>query len=193
MRHLSDTTLVARARAGDHAATETLVERYRERAERIAARFFFAGGDRDDVRQEALFGILRAIRNFRVDGGSTFSAFVEMCVRRWLATCVVDSMREKRRVLTNSVRTGRDEAGRVVAVVDVLSDPCADVGRVAEGRAELSRIVELLPTLTTTERRALLGVTNGFSYAELEASFGLGFKTADNAVQRARRKLREAA
>lgn len=193
MRHLADTTLVLRAQEGDQDAAGELVCRYRERAELIARRFFFAGADTDDVRQEALFGILRAIRSFRPDGGASFKSFVIMCVRRWLVTCTYDHGRGKRRVLSESVRSGRDEDGRVVAIADLLPDPCADVARVAEGRAELARIVEALPALTLAEEQALLAVANGHSYAEIEASFGLGFKTVDNAVQRARRKLRSAA
>jgi RNA polymerase sporulation-specific sigma factor len=95
---IPDITLVARAQRGDRAATEELVSRYRRRAERVALSFFLPGADRDDLRQEAVVGLLKATRTYRPDAGIPFASFFPLCVWRWLATCLRESQPGSRRL-----------------------------------------------------------------------------------------------
>lgn len=194
MTHLPDVTLVARAQQGDRVAVEALVARHPRRAEAVTLSFFVPGSEREDLKQEAVLGLLAAIRDYRSDAGSSFVTFLYLCVWRHLTTFVRASFRDKNRTLGESLRMGREvESGELVSISELIPDPGADVPRQAETRAELGRLLDAMPSLSDLERRSLVAVSFGYSYGELEAVAGTEFKAADNAIQRARRKLRRAA
>lgn len=203
--HTADPVLVAQAQQGDRAAAAELVRRYTDVAYAVASRFYMPGGDRDDVRQEALLGIVRAIRTFREGRGVPFCGFVRMAVYRWLVTtCTQEPNRQKHRPLNESERTIRNEEGELDAAVAFIEDARADVPALAEQRAELYRIVTALRSLSPLEARCVVAYALGFSYEEIGvlaaatprryAGHGpVDFKGVDNAMQRGRRKLRRAA
>lgn len=148
-------------------------------AYRIAARFYLPGSDRDDVQQEALIGLWKALRDF--NGSGVKAAFLAMAVNRHLATKVKQAGRDKHRPLNEAIRVALDEDGETVPIVDLLE------GQRSEGGSAANQLVAMRLLLTPLERRAVVGVACGMAYAELGE-----FRSVDNALQRARRKLRAA-
>lgn len=172
--------LVPLAQAGDAAALEEIVRRYQALAILLSKHLFLAGGDRDDIEQEARIAIIIAVRSYKPERGS-FRPFLVLCVERWLVTCLVHARRDKSQVLNQAARTATDEEGRERPIVDLLADESADPALVVIRRERVREILERFKTLTELERESLVGYLNGESY--------YANKSADNAIQRARRKL----
>lgn len=151
-----------------------LIRQYERLAYWAAREFYLPGADRDDVNQEALLAALAAIRTHNPALGS-LGSFVVLCVRRRLSTLLKNATREKRTAPEGS------------EVVVYGPDPA----EVAERRDEIRRLFTVVrDDLTPLERDCVVGLAAGMSYAELDTRHR---KTADNAIQRARRKLRAAA
>lgn len=148
-------------------------------AEAVARGFFFPGADREDVDQEALIGLWKGLRDF--NGTGVKGAFLGMAVRRHLIEKTRQARREKHRPLTEAVRHATNEDGDTVPAVDLLP-----AQRSLEGFAP--NLLSMIDHLPLFERRACIGVAIGMEYRELGAP-----KAIDNALQRARRKLRGAA
>ena len=159
------------------------LEDFRPLAYRIATEFFLPGADDDDVRQEAMIGAWKGLRDYRESAGLSLRNFVALCIRRQLATAVKTARRQKHDALTFAVRRLENAEGEVAEVVDLIEDPRADVVDLLAYREALEHMAAV--RLSPIERHALLGIADGYSYAEL----GADFKRLDNAVQRARRKL----
>lgn len=145
------------------------------------------GADRDDLEQEALIGLWLAARDYRPELGLPFRRFARMCVRRRMVDALKRHNAAKHHTLTEAQRWARLEDGTSGAET-WIPDPGADVfAQVAQTEALIS-ILRACGTLTQVERCAFFGVIQGRSYAELGP-----VKQVDNALQRAKRKLRAAA
>lgn len=167
---------------------DDLVREYGGMVWRIASRYFLAGGEREDLVQEGLVGLTKAIRDYQPELGS-FPTFAHLCIERQIITAVKTGDRAKHRPLTGALREALSDDGSVLPILELVIDPLTDTPTLAEQRAELARLAEAMRTLSPLERRSILGVANGLSYAQI----GGNPKSIDNAVQRARLKLREAA
>ena len=200
---MTDEQLVTLARHGDEQAMGELARRHDRVLGGIAARYFFAGGDRDDVAQEALIGLYKAVRDFDRAAGIPFGAFAALCIRRQVITAVKTANRIKHRAVTFAV-TGplESETGEFSDVVDMLEAPNADPVELLDGRRRAHLILRVVADdLSDLERDVLVGFANGETY--VDTALRLGFpvrprtdhptrarsKTVDNAIQRARRKI----
>lgn len=162
-----------------------MLNEHRSMALAVAANYFIPGADRDDVRQEAMVGLLLAARTY--DGSTPFASFAAMVVHRWLQTCVKAAHRDKHRPVLEAWRVGWDpETDVAFPIVELLEDPVTDEQR-ATVRAELGALVKAFRRLSPLERRALLAVVN-----DEHPHRGGVDKQVDNAACRARRKLRRA-
>lgn len=159
--------------------------RHRPLARRIAREFYLPGADRQDVEQEALIGLWDAAQRF--NGHGEFRLFAAMVIRRRLASVLRAALAEKHLPLTRAVRVAADDdTGRTVAYVELLpAGDEHDPERVLLAREQWERLRAATATLTPVEREALELAVAGEPYAQS--------KRLDNAVVRARRKLREAA
>jgi RNA polymerase sigma-H factor len=160
-----------------------VIERYSGLAQAMATRYFLPGGDDDDVRQEALIGLLSAARSF--NGQGNFEPFAAMCIRRRLMDAITAANREKHRALNEALRDGKEPA--------ISCDPADIVVARDEAFALLRRVKD---ELTPLERRSLIMLANGSTHAEISAALGGSgpnarrqYRTVDNALLRARRKL----
>jgi RNA polymerase sporulation-specific sigma factor len=192
---MEDAALAAAAQRGDEAAAEELVRRYKGIVVSKASFYFMAGGDREDVVQEGLIGIVKAIRSFDPDGGSSFATFADLCVNRQIISAVKGAARQKHRPLNESIsfeqEVETEEGGSALLgnllATDSESDPlsqlllreCMD-GLRGGGRESFSAL----------ERRVWQLYLQGRSYEEIAALLDRPLKSVDNAMQRARRKLR---
>lgn len=183
---LDDDALARAAQAGDDRALRTLVARYLPVARRAGRRWFLAGGDRDDVEQEALIGLCEAVRDYDPDQGTSFRSFAELCVARQVLTAVRGATRHKHLPLNRSVPLSPVPDDVVdlrpaLAVADPAEAVVAQVG-VDDALASLSA------RLSPLERQVLALCLERRSYGEIGARLGRPPKAVDNAVQRIKRK-----
>jgi RNA polymerase sporulation-specific sigma factor len=187
-----ETELLLKARGGDDRAVDELLDRYRTLARFKARSYFLLGADKDDVVQEGMIGLYKAIRDFDVDQGVPFRAFAEVCVTRQLITAVKSANRHKHSPLTSSVSLDMPLGGQEdVSLADLLpaatsSDPAAAAISADEIRALQQHFSEVLSDL---ERQVLRHHVEGKSYDEIAAMLQRHVKSIDNALQRIKRKL----
>lgn len=190
----TDEELVARAQAGDAAALDVVLRRYRRFARSKARTYFLAGADSDDVEQEGLIGLYKAVQSYRPDRESSFGAFAELCVTRQVISAVKGANRQKHQpmrsyVSISGVVGGESEHER--SVEDLLDDhhvvdPAEEVCR-REGVATMQRTLQGL--LSGLEVEVLGLYVEGRSYQEIGESLGRHVKSIDNALQRIKSKL----
>ena len=122
---VSDEDLAAQARRGDEQAIETLLNRYRHYARAKARTYFLAGADKEDIVQEGMIGLFKAIRDFRADRNSAFRAFAELCITRQIITAIKTATRQKHIPLNSYVslnkQTGSDDEDDGRSLGDVLT------------------------------------------------------------------------
>ena len=190
---LTDDDLVALFRQGDLAALDRLLERYRRFARSKARNYFLVGADYDDIEQEGMIGLFKAVRDFRPDRQSSFRAFAELCVTRQIITAIKTATRQKNQPLNQYVSLsglrGSDSADDRL-VEDLLDqqvpDPADEVVS-AESMAEMRALIaEMLSRLEVDVLRLYV---EGRSYQEISALLGRHVKSIDNALQRIKRKL----
>ena len=184
---LDDDALAHAAQGGDDQALRILVGRYLPIARRAGRRWFLAGGDREDVEQEALIGLCEAVRDFDPEQGTSFRSFAELCVARQVLTAVRGATRHKHLPLNRSISLtpepddAVDLRSAVVAVADHADAVVSQVG-IDDALAALSA------RLSPLERQVLALCLERRSYGEIGARLGRAPKAVDNAVQRIKRK-----
>lgn len=173
----------------------SLYQRNVDLVEKVSAGFFLPGSDRDDLLQEARYALWDACRCYRPERGVTFRTFASRVIRKQLVSKVIVANRGKHLVLTRAIREGRNDEGDLVPILDLLADLGSDPADVLVAREEFDRVVRVVcDDLSPLERRAVIGFANGLSYAEIEGVHdAASVKQVDNALSRARKKLREAA
>ncbi len=194
-RRPSDSALAARARAGDDAAFEALAARYAAYIRARASTFFLpSGGSAQDLAQEGLLGLYQSVRDYR-PGRCGFAAFARVCIDRQILTAVKAATREKHRAINTAVPLDAPiRADSALTLADVLPGPDRhnpehEAIRRLECRELLGSMRALLSPLEYTAAADCLA---GLSYREISAQAGLGQKSIDNALQRAKRKLADA-
>lgn len=180
----SDEFLCHLASSGDREAEESLAARY-GRLVRICARpYFLAGGDSEDLIQEGMIGLLSAVRGFRPDGGTTFRAYAEICIRNRIHSAVKTAARGKHSPLNSSVSMDSPSFDGGVGTLPV-DDPEDMLIDREERKARMSALRE---KLSAFEKIVLELYLNGFSCREIALQTSRSPKSVDNAVQRIRRK-----
>jgi len=190
---LSDEDVVGRARKGDHRAAETLFERYRNLIEKQARTYFVTGADHDDVVQEGMMGLWKAIRDFNSDRLPKFAPFAELCVTRQIITAVKAATRHKHGPLNGYISLSRsidDDGGGTM--LDVVADPrCVNPEEIAIMRRAPNPTPESLQDqLTPLEQLVVQLYLDSKTYDEIAKELICGTKTVDNALQRAKKKIK---
>src|ERR1700748_2709889 len=111
-RELEDLQLVIKARNGDSVAMDALIRRYTGFVRLKASSYFLAGGDNDDLLQEGLIGLYKAVRDFRADKETSFRSFAELCVTRQIITAIKTATRFKHTPLNTYVSFSHTPAGQ---------------------------------------------------------------------------------
>lgn len=191
---VDDDFLVALAKRGDTTARNRLVRRYQSFVRLKVSSYFLAGGDTDDLLQEGLVGLYKAIRDYRGDRESSFRNFAELCITRQIITAVKTATRKKHVPLNQYVSFSSTPAvsGDEPATLEqLLPGPQArePVNQVISSE-ELRSLVGCLSTsLSGLEGRVLALYLDGCSYEGIGARLGCETKTVDNALQRVKRKV----
>lgn len=204
---ITDEQLVARAQAGDRDAAAALAARYTQFAYAKARTYTTPRTGREDMRQEALCGLLGAIRNYQPGRGATFRSFAALCINRWLYTVLKTDLRQMRHSVEGplsldvQLTPGEPES---MQLHEQVADRRSDVPATSASRAQVRALVRTIrEDLTPLERESLIGLAFlDETYAATEERI-LGFdadrpgraayskvKVVDNALTRARRKIR---
>jgi len=186
--------LVTRSRNGDEHALDALMRRYTGFVRMKASSYFIAGGDSEDLIQEGLIGLYKAVRDFRSDKETSFRSFAELCITRQIITAIKTATRFKHAPLNTYVSFSQTPAGQDdsdVTVGDALAGPSVDDPVVCViSTEELQSLVFTLGTgLSSLESDALRCYLEGLSYEQMAEELGCDTKTIDNALQRVKRKI----
>ena len=194
MERGGELALVTSAQAGDQQACADLVRRYRAMIRSKARSYYLVGADRDDIIQEGMIGLYKAIRDYDASRLASFHSFAELCVPRQIITAVKSATRHKHSPLNGYVSLSRstsmeDEGERLLS--DILAakgvcDPAEIVVSSWETEFIRSGVVQ---ALSPFETRVLSLYTNGRSYQEIADALGRHTKAVDNALQRVKRKM----
>ena len=189
---LSDERLLKLSGSGDIAATEFLLARYKNTVRSKARMYFLVGADHDDIVQEGMIGLFKAIRDFDSSKQASFKSFAELCVRRQIITAIKAATRKKHIPLNSYISLSKplfdDENGDFA---DFLSELEAtgpeDMFIWKENAADIVKKIE--ETLSKLEKEVLNMYLDGKSYQEIAKLMNRPPKSIDNALQRIKKKL----
>jgi RNA polymerase sporulation-specific sigma factor len=190
----TDDQLVMASRSGDDEALSVLLTKYRAFARVKARSYFLVGADREDIVQEGMIGLYKAVRDFNPDMQSSFRAFAELCVTRQIITAIKTATRQKHGPLNNYVSFhrpvgGDDDGERVLGDIIptvAITDP-ADLVISAERIRALQQHFDAV--LSDLETEVLRLYVEGKSYQEIAERLQRHVKSIDNALQRIKKKL----
>jgi len=192
---VEDGFLIALAKTGDPTAYSRLVVRYKGFVRLKASSYFLAGGDSEDLIQEGLIGLYKAIRDYRTDRESSFRNFAELCITRQIITAVKTATRNKHTPLNQyvsfSAPAGSGADDEAPTLEELIASPSVnDPAKQAISAEELRSLVGCLSTsLSQLESSVLALYLDGRSYEEIGGRLDCDTKTVDNALQRVKRKV----
>ncbi|MGH2748484.1 MAG: RNA polymerase sporulation sigma factor SigH [Actinomycetota bacterium] len=194
LENLDDRDLVLAVRNGDERCLEVILARYRNFARSKARSYFLAGSDKEDVVQEGMIGLFKAIRDFDLDQETPFRAFAELCISRQILTAIKTANRHKHQPLNSSVSLDAPAYGDDVSstVGDGIMAPVmiSDPAELVISSQEIEAIRDSMSeNLTQLEGDVLRLYMDGKSYEEIAGVLGNHVKSIDNALQRIKRKL----
>lgn len=191
--HLEDEEIVEFVREGDQVALEYLITKYRNFVRAKARSYFLIGADREDIIQEGMIGLYKAIRDFRADKLASFRAFAELCITRQIITAIKTATRQKHIPLNSYVSLNKpiydEESDRTL--MDVIhGNKVSDPEELVISREEFLDIEKRMSEfLSDLERQVLMYYLEGKSYQEIADQLNRHVKSIDNALQRVKRKL----
>lgn len=190
---MPDEEIVLLCHNGNMEAEEYLLNKYKNFVRSKARSYFLIGADHEDIVQEGMIGLYKAIRDFRPDKLSSFRAFAELCITRQIITAIKTATRQKHIPLNNYVSLNKplydEESDRTLLDVIVegrMSDPeelIINMENVGNIRTKISEV------LSPLEQQVLNAYLDGKSYQEIAEALGRHVKSIDNALQRVKRKL----
>jgi RNA polymerase sigma-H factor len=191
---LDDGYLIALAKQGSAPAYDAIVRRYYGFVRLKASSYFLAGGDSEDLVQEGLVGLYKAVRDYRTDRESSFRNFAELCITRQIITAVKTASRNKHTPLNRYVSFSATPAGSTESeptLDEVLPGPTAhDPVNQAISSEELRALIACLSSVLSELESRVLGLyLDGHSYQDIGEKLGCEAKTVDNALQRVKRKV----
>lgn len=189
----TDEEIVVEARNGDNRALEYLLCKYQNFVKAKAKSYFLIGADKEDIYQEGMIGLFKAIRDFKTDKLASFKAFAELCVTRQIITAVKTATRQKHIPLNTYVSLNKpiydEESDRTL--LDIISGvKVSDPEELVISREEVESIEnEIGEVLSDLEMEVLMSYLDGKSYQEIACDLDRHAKSIDNALQRVKRKL----
>lgn len=187
----TDEELIERIRRQDPAAMDYLLDKYRNMVKRETREVYIIGADSEDLMQEGMIGLFKAIRDYNEDKNCSFHTFASLCVKRQICTAVTTSNRKKHYPLNHYISFYSQDEETNSVVMDVLaaaenSNPESNLLM----QEQMGGLVDKMDTLLSKyERRVLELYLDGLSYGRIAEELGKTEKSVDNAIQRIRRKL----
>ncbi|MCA0989461.1 RNA polymerase sporulation sigma factor SigH [Alkalihalobacillus algicola] len=190
---LDDELLVVMVHEGHSRALEHLITKYKNFVRAKARSYFLIGADREDIIQEGMIGLYKAIRDFRGDKFSSFKAFAELCITRQMITAIKTATRQKHIPLNSYVSLDKpiydEESDRTLLDV-ICGTKVTDPEELIINQEEFDDIeLKMSEILSDLERKVLMLYLDGRSYQEISVDLNRHVKSIDNALQRVKRKL----
>ena len=189
---LNDDEVALLFQKGDGDALEYLLDKYKNFVRARARSYYLVGADHEDIVQEGMIGLYKAIRDFNPEKQASFHAFTELCVKRQIITAIKTATRQKHVPLNNYVSLNKplygDESDRTL--LDVIEGRVVNPEEMFIGQEDMAHIQEeLSSSLSDLERKVLDAFLQGKSYQEIAENLGRHPKSIDNALQRVKKKL----
>lgn len=190
---LEDEAIIEMYRGGDIIAQEYLISKYKNFVRSKARSYFLIGADKEDIIQEGMIGLYKAIRDYRDDKQSSFRAFADLCITRQIITAIKTATRQKHIPLNSYVSLNKpiydEESDRTL--LDVISGiHIADPEEIVINQEQMEDIeVKMSELLSSLEMEVLTYYLEGKSYQEIAEHLERHVKSIDNALQRVKRKL----
>ncbi len=189
----SDEDLIKKVNAGDNEALEYLLNKYKDIVNMKVSRYFIVGAEKEDIIQEGLIGLYKAIKNFDAEKQNSFKSFANLCVERQLITAIKSSNRQKHMPLNSYLSLNMnayddaDDDTSIYEVFDanVIEDPLDTITK-KEYYESVESIIE--KSLSPFERQVLNELVKGHSYTTIAEKLDSPVKSVDNAIQRIRKK-----
>ncbi|EOI8880237.1 RNA polymerase sporulation sigma factor SigH [Clostridium tertium] len=188
-----DEEVVDEAKKGNSRAQDYLISKYENFVKAKAKSYFLIGADKEDIYQEGMIGLYKAIRDFKSDRLTSFKAFAELCITRQIITAIKTATRQKHIPLNTYISLNKpiyeEESDRTL--IDVLSGlKITNPEELIIGKEQLKHIEgEMAKVLSDLEMEVLQSYLDGKSYQEIACDLDRQAKSIDNALQRVKRKL----
>lgn len=192
---MTDEELVERITAGDKQAVDFLMEKYKNLVRQKAKTLYLVGSDKDDLIQEGMIGLYKAIRDFKSDKDSSFRHFAEICIMRQMYTAIKSSNTKKNQPLNNyisidTMRTAETLEESAEGMPDLLQEKINNPEQLVIDK-ETNGMLEytLVGHLSVLEKEVLYYYLRDYNYSQIASVLGKESKAVDNAIQRIKKKL----
>lgn len=190
--NMSDEGIVRMANEGNILALEHLIYKYKDLVKVKAKLYYIVGADRDDIIQEGMIGLYKAIRDFRDEKTSSFKSFADICITRQIITAIKTATRQKHIPLNGYISLNKPmyKEGSSTVVETVISSQAADPMELFIGKEELDAMEQKIDgILSDLEKQVLSFYVEGRTYEEIALDLNRRAKSIDNALQRIKRKI----
>ena len=184
---VSDEELIARLRAGETAIEDYLMEKYKGLVRQKARAMFLIGGDTDDLIQEGMIGLFKAIRDYRGDKEASFYTFAQLCVDRQMYNAIQSSTRQKHQPLNSYISMNGEEWETQMGSKTEQSPETIIIAQ--ENAVQMEE--KIRKQLSTFENEVLTLYLDGNNYQQIGEKINKSSKSIDNALQRIKGKVRE--
>ena len=192
---LSDEELISRLREGHEDIRDYLMEKHKNLVRKKARALYLIGGDNDDLIQEGMIGLYKAIRDFDPERGASFHTFADLCISRQLYTAVQASQRQKHQPLNSYVSLSDSDneeqtsSRASYAANDVRNRNPEELFIARENLEDMEDLIE--KKLSRSEREVLRYYLSGMNYSQIADTLGKSSKATDNALQRIKKKIKQ--
>ena len=193
--NMKDEDLIEVIKSGDKVAFDFLINRYKELVNMKVSKYFIIGAERDDIVQEGLIGLFKAIKSYKSDMKSSFKSFANMCIERQLITAIKSSNRQKHMPLNSylslNISAYDEQDGESdISLIDVFDSALIEDPLDTITKKEYYKQVEetIDKSLSDFEKQVLNRYINGESYVQIAERLDTPVKSVDNAIQRIRKK-----
>ena len=192
LRTISDEELLRQIHGGSDDAMECLLERYRDMVRKEARKFFLAGGDEEDLIQEGMIGLFKAITSYQEGKSTSFSTFAYLCVHRQIYTTITAFNRKKHIPLNTSIALFEyKDQGDEFALDEILENPDETPEERLLRKEEIKDYYQKInQKLSEFEKQVMYYYLNGDNYTVIAKKLGRTDKSIDNAIQRIRKKIK---
>lgn len=190
---LDDEAIVTMANKGNEKALEYLIYKYKDFVKSKARSYYIIGGDRDDIIQEGMIGLYKAIKGYENEKFASFRNFADICVTRQMITAIKTATRQKHKPLNSYVSLNKPifgEGSNPTIEDTVRSGRITDPMELFIGKEELDRVESKINGfLSSLEKEVLMSYVEGRSYEEIATDLNVRVKSIDNALQRVKKKI----
>lgn len=191
--HLDEDEIVKKAQSGNVLAEDYLVKKYKRFAKTKARSYFLVGADNEDVIQEGMIGLFKAIRDYKPSRNASFSVFANMCIQRQIITAIKTATRQKHQPLNYYISLNKpvyDEESERTLLDMLKGDKILDPEILLISKEQVKIIDSVInDVLSGLELEVLKNYLSGDSYKEISKKIGKSVKSIDNALQRVKKKL----